>query len=60
LRRHLGDVLRKMAEPTESRIEEGHLRQGHVPMLVSLPPTCAVSQVVGYSKAKSAVHVVRV
>ena len=28
-------------------------------MLVSIPPKCAVSQVVGYIKGKSAIHVAR-
>ena len=35
LRRHLGDVFRKLAEQKESRIEEGHLLLDHVHMLIS-------------------------
>ncbi len=31
----------------------------HVHMLLSVPPTYAVSQVVGYIKGKSAIHVAR-
>ena len=38
LRRHLGDVFRKLAEQKESRIEEGHLLLDHVHMLISIPP----------------------
>jgi putative transposase len=50
LRRHLGEVLRKLAEQKEGRIEEGHLMPDHVHMLISIPPKYAVSQVVGYIK----------
>ena len=38
LRRHLGDVFRKLAEQKESKIEEGHLLPDHVHMLISSPP----------------------
>ena len=37
LRRHLGDVFRKLAEQKESKIEEGHLLLDHVHMLISIP-----------------------
>ena len=43
----------------ESRIEEGHLMRDHVHMLVSIPPKYSVSQVVGYLKGKSAIHIAR-
>ena len=33
---------------------------GHVHMLISIPPKYAVSQVVGYIKGKSAIHLARV
>jgi putative transposase len=60
LRRHLGDVFRKLAEQKESRIEEGHLLLDHVHMLISIPPKHAVSQVIGFIKGKSAIHLARV
>jgi putative transposase len=60
LRRHLGEVFRKLAEQKECRIEEGHMMADHVHMLVAIPPKYAVSQVVGYIKGKSAIHVARV
>ena len=60
LRRHLGEVFRKLAEQKESRIEEGHLMADHVHMLISIPPKYAVSQVVGFIKGKSAIHLARV
>jgi REP element-mobilizing transposase RayT len=59
LRRHLGDVFRKLAEQKESRIEEGHLLVDHVHMLISIPPKHAVSQVIGFIKGKSAIHLGR-
>jgi len=60
LRRHLGEVFRKMAEQKESRIEEGHIMPDHVHMLISIPPKYAVSQVIGFIKGKSAIHLARV
>jgi REP element-mobilizing transposase RayT len=39
---------------------EGHLMQDHVHMIISIPPKYAVSQVVGYIKGKSAIHLARV
>jgi putative transposase len=60
LRRHLGEVFRKLAQQKESRIEEGHLMPDHVHMMISIPPKYAVSQVVGFIKGKSAIHLARV
>jgi putative transposase len=60
LRPHLGEVFRKLAQQKESRIEEGRLLADHVHMLISIPPKYAVSQVVGFIKGKSAIHLARV
>jgi putative transposase len=60
LRMHLGEVFRTLAQHKESRIEEGHLMVDHVHMMISIPPKYAVSQVVGYIKGKSAIHLARV
>ena len=60
LRRHLGEVFKKLATQKESRIEEGHLMPDHVHMMISIPPKYAVSQVVGFIKGKSAIHLARV
>ena len=49
-----------MAEQKESRIEEGHLMLDHVHILISIPPKYAVSQVIGFIKGKSAIHLARV
>ena len=60
LRRHLGEVLHKLAAQKEAKIEEGHLMPDHVHMMISIPPKYAVSQVVGFIKGKSAIHLARV
>ena len=36
--------------------EEGHLMPDHVHRMISIPPKYAVSQVIGYVKGKSAIH----
>jgi len=59
LRRELGPVLRELARQRESEILEGHLLVGHVHILIAIPPKYAVSQVVGYIKGKSAIHIAR-
>ncbi len=60
LRRHLGEIFHKLAAQQESKIEEGHLMLDHVHMMISIPPKYAVSQVVGFIKGKSAIHLARV
>ena len=60
LRRYLGEVFRSLAVQKESRIEEGHLMPDHVHMMISIPPNYAVSQVVGFIKGKSAIHLATV
>jgi putative transposase len=59
LRKHLGEVFRDLAVHRESRVLEGHLLGDHVHMMISIPPKYAVSQVVGYIKGKSAIHIAR-
>jgi len=71
LRRELGPVLRELAQHRESEILEGHMLSDHVHVLItkwagnplggaiSIPPKYAVSQVVGYIKGKSAIHIAR-
>jgi putative transposase len=60
LRPHLGEVFRKLAAQKESQIEAGHLMLDHVHMMIAIPPKLAVSQVVGFIKGKSAIHLARV
>ncbi len=59
LRKYLGEVLRDLALRKESEIVEGHLRLDHVHVLLSIPPKNAVSEVVGFIKGKSAIHIAR-
>jgi putative transposase len=49
-----------LAEQKESQVEEGHLMIDHVHMMLRIPPKYAVSQVVGFIKGKSAIHLARV
>jgi len=60
LRQHLGEVFRRLAEQKQSRVEEGHLMPAHVHMMISIPTKYAVSEVVGFIKGKSAIHLARV
>ena len=60
LRQHLGEVFRKLAGQKECRVEEGHLMPDHVHMMLSIPPKYSVSQVVGFIRGKSAIHLARV
>ena len=59
LRKNLGEVFKELPLHKESEILEGHLMGDHVHMLISIPPKYAVSQVVGYIKGKSAIHIAR-
>jgi len=60
VRKHLGEIFKTLAEQKESKVLEGHLMPDHVHMLLSIPPKYAVSQVVGFIKGKSAIHLARV
>ena len=60
IRRELGVVFRSLAERWESKVEEGHLMPDHVHMLLSVPPKYSVSNVMGFIKGKSAIHIARV
>ena len=59
LRRHLGALFHELALHKESTILEGHVMPDHVHMCISIPPKYAVSNVVGYIKGKSAIHIAR-
>ena len=59
IRKELGDVFRRLARQKESVIQEGHLMPDHVHMMISIPPKYAVSQVIGFIKGKSAIHIAR-
>jgi putative transposase len=60
IRQELGVVFRSLAEQWECKVEEGHLMPDHVHMLLSVPPKHSVSNVMGFIKGKSAIHIARV
>jgi len=55
----MGEIFHRLARQKESLIEEGHLMPDHVHMMISIPPKYAVSQVIGFIKGKSAIHIAR-
>ena len=57
LRKSIGNILHNLASQRESKIIEGYLMPDHVHMLISIPPKYSVSQVIGYMKGKSAIHI---
>ena len=57
LRRHLGELFKRLAEQKESRVVE---MVDHVHMLVAIPPKYSVAHVMGFIKGKSAIHLARV
>ena len=59
IRKELGEVFHRLARQKDSLIEEGHLMADHVHMMISILPKHAVSQVVGFIKGKSAIHIAR-
>ena len=59
IRKHLIEVLHELAKQKESRIVAGSMAIDHVHICISIPPKCAVSQVVGFMKGKSAIYVAR-
>ena len=58
LRKDLAEVFHRLARPSAQ--SERHLMSDHVHMMISIPPKYAVSQVVGFIKGKSAIHLARV
>lgn len=59
LRRDLGEIFHRLAKQKECNIEQGYVMPDHVHMMISIPPKYSVSQVVGYIKGKSAIHIAR-
>ena len=59
IRQELGEVFHRLCSQKESKIEECHLMPDHVHMMLSIPPKYAVSQVIGFIKGKSAIHIAR-
>jgi REP element-mobilizing transposase RayT len=59
LRRHFGEVFRKLAERKECHIEKGYILTDHIHMMISISPEYSVSSVVGFIKGKNAIHLAR-
>ena len=59
LRRQIGPVLRKLTESKGCEVLEGYVMSDHIHMLITIPPKYRVSDIVGYIKGKSAIHVAR-
>ncbi len=60
LRKEIGPVFRELARQKECRVEEGHIMPDHIHMMLSIPPKYSVSQIMGFIKGKSAIHIARV
>ena len=59
IQKELGRTLAELARHKESRIETGSIQADHIHMVISIPPKYSVSQVIGYIKGKSAIHIAR-
>ena len=59
LRKYLGKIMRELAKQKECEALDGHLMPDHVHIMLSMPPKYSVSQVVGFIKGKSAIHIAR-
>ena len=59
LRQYVGEVFKDLAVSRDCEVLEGHMMPDHVHMLISIPPKYAVSQVIGFIKGKSAIHIAR-
>ena len=59
IRQELVEVFHRLCSQKESKIEAGHLLPDHVHMMLSIPPKYAVSQVIGFIKGNSAIHIAR-
>jgi putative transposase len=59
IRKYLAELLHDLAAQKESKILEGHLQADHVHVLIAIPPKYSVSQVIGFIKGKSAIHIAR-
>ena len=60
LRRHLGEVFRRLVLQKELKVEEGHLMPDHVHMLLSFRRNMRCRRLLGTIKGKSAIHMARV
>ena len=59
IRKFLGPVFHEMARQKGCKIEEGHMVQNHVHMLIKIPPKFSVAEIIRYIKGKSGIAVAR-
>ena len=52
IRKFLGPVLHEKARQKGCKIEEGHMVQDHVHMLIKIPPNFLVAEIIGYIKKR--------
>ena len=59
IRPPLGTIFHALARQKECEILEGQVMADHVQMMIQIPPTYAVSAVIGFLKGKSALAIAR-
>lgn len=59
VRKFLANVFHELASQKGCKIEEGHMVQDHVHMMIHIPPKYSVAEIIGYIKGKSAIAVAR-
>lgn len=57
IRKELREVLHRLSQQKECKIEAGNVMTDHVHMLISIPPKHSVSSIVGFLKGKSSIWV---
>ena len=57
MRSDIGQILRKLCNYKGVDIIEAHAMQGHIHMLVRIPPKITVSNFMGYLKGKSSLMI---
>ena len=59
LRSAIGRIIRDLCQQKGVEVLEGHAMPDHIHVCLKIPPKYAVSQVIGYIKGKSAIHIAR-
>jgi putative transposase len=59
LRRQIGRILRELCRQRGVELLEGHCKEDHIHMCLSIPPKYSVAHTLGFLKGKSAVRIHR-
>ena len=59
LRRQIGAILRELCRQRGVELLEGHCKEDHIHMCLSIPPKYSVAHTIGFLKGKSAVRIHR-